>query len=70
MNSCVAKYINVKINIKNMDFNASLLSVSTSKADLAIAAITKNAKREETLSFSDSYYTANQVIIVSELPTT
>lgn len=61
-----AKYINVKINIKNMDFDASLLSVSTNKADLAIAAITKNAKREETLSFSDSYYTANQVIIVNK----
>ena len=60
------KHINVKVNIKNMDFDASLLSVSTYKADVAIAAITKNAKREETLSFSDPYYTANQVIIVKE----
>ena len=60
------EYANIEIEIKNMDFDAALLSVSTNKADLAIAAITKNAKREETLSFSNSYYTANQVVIVKE----
>lgn len=60
------KFIDVEVEIKNMDFDASLLSVSTQKVDLAIAAITKNAKREETLSFSNSYYTANQVIVVNE----
>ena len=49
-----------------MDFDAALLSVSTNKADVAIAAITKNEKREENMSFSDAYYTANQVIIVKE----
>lgn len=60
------KFINAKVEIKNMDFDAALLSVSTQKVDLSIAAITKNAKREETLSFSNSYYTANQVIVVNE----
>ena len=60
------EYANIEIEIKNMDFDATLLSVSTNKADLAIAAITKNEKREETLSFSNSYYTANQVVIVKE----
>ena len=59
-------YLGVEVEIKNMDFDASLLSTSTFKSDLAIAAITKNAKREETLSFSDSYYQANQVVVVKE----
>ena len=36
------EYANIEIEIKNMDFDATLLSVSTNKADLAIAAITKN----------------------------
>lgn len=61
-----ASYLNVSIDIQDMDFDAALLSVSTNKANIAIAGITKNSKREETLSFSDSYYTASQVVIVSK----
>lgn len=59
-----ASYLNVPIEIQDIDFDAALISVSTNKSDLAIAGITKNSKREETLSFSDSYYTASQVVIV------
>lgn len=58
------EYIGVEVVIKDQDFDAALLSVSKNKADVAIAAITKNAKREETMSFSDAYFTANQVVIV------
>lgn len=61
-----AAYLNVSLDIQDMDFDAALLAVSTNKADFAIAGITKNAKREENLSFSKSYYTASQVIIVKE----
>ena len=60
-----AAYLKVDITIQDIDFDAALLSVSANKSDLAIAGITKNAKREKTLSFSDSYYTASQVVIVS-----
>lgn len=60
-----ATYLDVTIEIQDMDFDAALLSVSKNKADLAIAGITKNSKREKTLSFSESYYTASQVVIVS-----
>lgn len=59
-----AKYINVEADIRDVDFDAALLSVSTNKSDLAIAAITKSPAREETLSFSNSYYTASQVLVV------
>ena len=54
-----------KVVIKNMDFDAALTSASTGKIDIAIAGITKNEKREKTLSFSDGYYTSNQVVVLS-----
>lgn len=59
-----AKYIDVDLQIIDTDFDAALLSVSTFKSDLAIAAITKNPARETKLSFTKSYYKANQVVIV------
>ncbi|MDE5868357.1 MAG: ABC transporter substrate-binding protein [Anaeroplasmataceae bacterium] len=62
--SSYADYLGVTADIQDMDFDAALISVSTNKADVAIAGITKNSKREETLSFTDSYYTASQVVIV------
>lgn len=64
INLFATEYLEVECVIKDQDFDAALLSVSSNKVDLAIAGITKNEKREETLSFSDPYYTANQVVIV------
>lgn len=60
------EYIGVEVEIQDIDFDSALISVSKNKSDVAIAAITKNEKREETLSFSDSYFAANQVVIVKE----
>lgn len=58
------EYIGVEVIISDIDFDSALLSVSKNKSDVAIAAITANSKREETLSFSNSYFTASQVVIV------
>lgn len=55
---------NLELVINDVDFDGALLSVSSKKADLAIAGITVNEKRKETLSFSESYFVADQVIIV------
>ena len=57
--------IGKKIEIKDMEFDAALTSASTGKIDIAIAGITKNEKREKTLSFSDGYYSSNQVVVLS-----
>ncbi len=62
--SAYAKSIGVTANIQNIDFDAALISVSTYKSDCAIAGITKNSKREETMDFSSPYYTSAQVAIV------
>ena len=59
-------YLGVKVDIQDMDFDAALLSASKGKVDCAIAAVTKNAKREQTLSFSNAYYSSNQVVIVKD----
>ena len=56
------KSVNKEVEIKDMEFDAALTSASTGKIDIAIAGITKNEKREQTLSFSDAYYASNQVV--------
>ncbi|MCQ2087903.1 MAG: transporter substrate-binding domain-containing protein [Bacilli bacterium] len=61
-----AKSIGVTAHINDMDFDSALLSVTKNKVDVAIAAITKNEKREKTMSFSKPYYSSNQVVIVKE----
>ena len=60
------KHIGVECKIVDQEFDAALLSCSTAKADVAIAGVTRNAVREKTLSFSNPYYTANQVVIVKK----
>lgn len=61
-----AKHLGVEIEINNIDFDGALLSVSSNKADLVIAGVTKNEKREQSLSFSNGYFTASQVVIVNK----
>ena len=61
-----AKSIGVEAHINDMDFDSALLSVTKNKVDVAIAAITKNEKREKTMSFSKPYYSSNQVVIVKD----
>lgn len=58
------EYIGVKSNILDMDFDAMLLYAYKGKSDCAISAITKNSKREEVFTFSNSYFKSSQVIVV------
>ena len=60
-----AESVGKKVKIKDMDFGAALTSASKGKVDIAIAGITKNETREKTLSFSDGYYSSNQVVVLS-----
>ena len=62
-----AKYLGVDIEINNIDFDGALLSVSSNKADFVIAGVTKNEKREQSLSFSNGYFSASQVVIVKKI---
>lgn len=62
--SMLAKELNKELVIQNMDFEAVCLSVSQQKCDIAMAGLTINAEREEYVTFTDSYYSASQRLIV------
>ena len=52
--------------IKNMEFDSVLTFIDAGYGDVAAAGLTKNASREAYVNFSDSYYEANQLILVKE----
>lgn len=60
----LADYLNMELVIKDMEFDAVCLTVGQHKCDIAMAGLTISEDRKEHVTFSDSYYTANQRIIV------
>lgn len=66
----LAEYLGQELVIKDMEFDAVCLSVGQHKCDIAMAGLTVNEERTEYVTFSDSYYTANQKIIVKGDDTT
>ncbi|MBQ8605195.1 MAG: transporter substrate-binding domain-containing protein [Clostridia bacterium] len=66
----LAEKLGKELVIKNMDFDAVCLQVGQEKADIAMAGLTVKPDREEYVTFSESYYTASQRIIVKEGDTT
>jgi polar amino acid transport system substrate-binding protein len=60
----LADYLGKELVIKDMEFEAVCLSVGQHKCDIAMAGLTISEDRKEHVTFSDSYYTANQRIIV------
>ncbi|MBR6513338.1 MAG: transporter substrate-binding domain-containing protein [Clostridia bacterium] len=60
----LADYLGWELVIDNMDFDAVCLSVGQHKCDIAMAGLTVNEERKEMVTFSDSYYTASQKLVV------
>ncbi len=60
----LAEKLGKELVIQNMDFDAVCLSVGQHKCDIAMAGLTVNEDRKEYVTFSDSYYTASQKLIV------
>ena len=60
----LADELGKELVIENMDFDAVCLSVSQQKCDIAMAGLTINEEREEDVTFTDSYYSASQRLIV------
>lgn len=60
----LAKELNKELVIQNMEFDAVCLSVGQHRCDIAMAGLTVNEEREEYVTFSESYYTASQKLIV------
>lgn len=64
-----AEYLDVELVIQNMDFDAVCLSVGQHKCDIAMAGLTVKPEREEYVTFTDSYYSASQKLIVKSTDT-
>lgn len=66
----LADKLGKELVIQNMDFDAVCLSVSQQKCDIAMAGLTINEEREGYVTFTDSYYSASQRLIVPSNVTT
>ena len=66
----LADELGKELVIENMDFDAVCLYVSQQKCDIAMAGLTINEEREEYVTFTDSYYSASQRLIVPSNVTT
>ena len=60
----LADYLGKELVIIDVDFEAVCTTVETGVADIAIAGLTVNETRKQSVTFSDSYYVASQVLIV------
>ncbi len=66
----LADELGKELVIEYMDFDAVCLSVSQQKCDIAMAGLTINEEREGYVTFTDSYYSASQRLIVPSNVTT
>ncbi len=59
----LAEYLGKELVIKNIDFKSVFSTVDAGYADITASGITVNESRKEFVDFSESYYTASQIII-------
>lgn len=64
--AAIADKLDMKLEIKDMEFNSLIPAVKAGSIDVAIAGMTVDEERLLSVDFSDSYATGVQVIIVSE----
>lgn len=62
--AAVAQKLGLKLTIKDMDFDSLPSALSGKTIDVIAAGYTVKPDREATMDFTDSYYTAQQTVIV------
>ncbi len=62
----IADSMGKTLKIEDMEFDGLIASVKTGKVDMAVAGMTANDERRENVDFSDTYYTATQVMVVPQ----
>ena len=62
----LASKLDLELVIMDMDFDSVVTSVGKNGVDIAMAGLTVNETRKESVDFTNSYYTASQVLIVKE----
>lgn len=66
MAAAIADELDMKLVIDDMEFDAIITAVQTGKADIGMAGLTVTEERLQNVSFSESYATGIQSIIVTE----
>lgn len=66
----IAKILGKELVIDDMDFDAVVTSVGNGTCDIAMAGLTVNETRKESVDFTQKYYDASQMIIVKADDTT
>lgn len=64
--NAIGKELGREIVVKDMSFDGLLPALQTKKVDLVVAGMTATPERMKTVNFSQPYYSANQVIIVTD----
>ena len=62
----IAKDLGVELEIKNMDFDSIIPSVTTGKIAFGAAGMTVNEERQKNVDFSIKYVTSSQYVILPE----
>ena len=60
----IAEKLDMELVIQDMEFDAVVTSVGKNNVDVAMAGLTVNETRKQSVDFTDSYYNAAQVLIV------
>ena len=66
----IADSMGKELVINDQEFDGLIAAVSTGKVDMAVAGMTITPERQENVDFSDTYYAATQVMLVSPDNTT
>lgn len=62
----IADELGMKLEIEDIAFDSIIPELTSGKADFAMAGMTVNEKRKQSVDFSDTYASASQKIIVKE----
>lgn len=62
----IAEKAGKTLEIEDMEFEGLIASVNTGKVDMVVAGMTATDERRQSVDFSDPYYIASQVMLVSE----
>ena len=65
----IAEKLGMELVIMDMEFDAVVTSVGKNNVDIAMAGLTVNETRKESVNFTDSYYNAAQMLVVLESET-
>lgn len=60
----VAEKLGKKLKVEDMEFGGLIAALETGKIDFIAAGMSKTPDKEKQVNFSDSYYTASQMVII------